>query len=188
MTIDAKGFVTDKEDVVHEWAMFQLVRRHVTSSQGVSFERTFVHTPGAVATVAVSDSGKIALVEQYRASFGGYVLEIPAGMRDVEGEDPAMTAWRELREEAGVDAAQIELLGECLSSPGVTDSAVLVYLATGLSQVAMEPHGPEEDEMILHWIPLSEAVVMIESGAITDAKSAYGILLAVRRHPELIRE
>lgn len=73
-------------------------------------------------------------------------------------------------------------------SPGVTDSAVLVYLATGLSQVAMEPHGPEEDEMILHWIPLSEAVVMIESGAITDAKSAYGILLAVRRHPELIRE
>jgi ADP-ribose pyrophosphatase len=188
MTIDAKGFVTDKEIVVHEWAMFQLVQRHVTSPQGVSFERTFVHTPGAVATVAVSDSGDIALVEQYRASFGGYVLEIPAGMRDVEGEDPAVTARRELREEAGVDASHIELLGECLSSPGVTDSSVLVYVATGLTQVAIEPHGPEEDEMLMHWVPLHKAVMMVENGDITDAKSAYGILLAVRRYPELVRE
>lgn len=188
MTFDAKGFVTDKEHIVHEWAMFRLVQRHVTSPQGVSFERTFVHTPGAVAAVAVSDSGQIALVEQYRASFGGYVLEIPAGMRDVEGEDPAVTALRELREEAGVDARHIELLGECLSSPGVTDSSVLVYLATGLSEVAMEPHGPEEDEMLLHWVPLNEALAMIENGHITDAKSAYGILLAVRRHPQLVRE
>ena len=188
MTFDAKGFVTDKEDIVHEWAMFRLVQRHVTSPQGVSFERTFVHTPGAVAAVAVSDSGQIALVEQYRASFGGYVLEIPAGMRDVEGEDPAVTARRELREEAGVDARHIEFLGECLSSPGVTDSSVLVYLATGISEVDMEPHGPEEDEMLLHWVPLDEALSMIENGHITDAKSAYGILLAVRRHPELYRE
>jgi 8-oxo-dGDP phosphatase len=188
MTFDAKGFVTDKEDIVHEWAMFRLVQRNVTSPQGVSFERTFVHTPGAVAAVAVSDSGQIALVEQYRASFGGYVLEIPAGMRDVEGEDPAVTARRELREEAGVDARHIEFLGECLSSPGVTDSSVLVYLATGLSEVDMEPHGPEEDEMLLHWVPLDEALSMIENGHITDAKSAYGILLAVRRHPELVRE
>lgn len=188
MTFDAKGFVTDKEDIVHEWAMFRLVQRHVTSPQGVSFERTFVHTPGAVAAVAVSDSGQIALVEQYRASFGGYVLEIPAGMRDVEGEDPAVTARRELREEAGVNARHIEFLGECLSSPGVTDSSVLVYLATGLSEVDMEPHGPEEDEMLLHWVPLDEALSMIENGHITDAKSAYGILLAVRRHPELVRE
>ena len=188
MTFDAKGFVTDKEDIVHEWAMFRLVQRNVKSPQGVSFERTFVHTPGAVAAVAVSDSGQIALVEQYRASFGGYVLEIPAGMRDVEGEDPAVTARRELREEAGVDARHIEFLGECLSSPGVTDSSVLVYLATGLSEVDMEPHGPEEDEMLLHWVPLDEALSMIENGHITDAKSAYGILLAVRRHPELVRE
>jgi 8-oxo-dGDP phosphatase len=188
MTFDAKGFVTDKEGIVHEWAMFRLVQRHVTSPQGISFERTFVHTPGAVAAVAVSDSGQIALVEQYRASFGGYVLEIPAGMRDVEGEDPAVTARRELREEAGVDARHIEFLGECLSSPGVTDSSVLVYLATGLSEVDMEPHGPEEDEMLLHWVPLDEALSMIENGHITDAKSAYGILLAVRRHPELVRE
>lgn len=188
MTNNAKGFVTDKEKIVHEWAMFQLVQRHVISPQGVSFERTFVHTPGAVAAVAVSDRGEIAFVEQYRASFGGYVLEIPAGMRDVEGEDPAVTARRELREEAGVDATHIEFLGECLSSPGVTDSSVLVYLATGLSDVGMEPHGPEEDEMILHWVPLERALAMIENGQITDAKSAYGILLAVRRHPELVQE
>jgi ADP-ribose pyrophosphatase len=188
MTFDAKGFVTDSENIVHQWAMFTLVQRHVTSPQGISFERTFVHTPGAVATVAISDNYEIALVEQYRASLGGYVLEIPAGMRDVEGEDPDVTARRELREEAGMDAAHVELLGECLSSPGVTDSSVLVYLATGLSKVDKEPHGPEEDEMILHWLPIKEVLSMVENGQITDAKSAYGILLAARRHRELVRE
>lgn len=188
MTINSRGFVTDQEKIVHEWAMFQLVQRHVTSPQGIPFERTFVHTPGAVATVAVTDTGEVAFVEQYRASFGGYVLEIPAGMRDIDGEDPAETACRELREEAGMDATNIELLGECLSSPGVTDSSVLVYLATGLTKVEMEPHGPEEDEMILHWFSFSQALVMVETGEITDAKSAYGILLAARRHPELLHQ
>jgi ADP-ribose pyrophosphatase len=188
MTIDARGFSHNKETVVHKWAMFQLLQRHVTSPRGIQFERTFVHTPGAVAAVALSLHGEIALVEQYRASFGGYVLEIPAGMRDVEGEDPAVTARRELREEAGVDASDVELLGECLSSPGVTDSSVLVYLATGLTEVGMEPHGPEEDEMFLRWVPFSKALEMVENGQITDAKSAYGILLTARRRPELVHE
>lgn len=186
MTINSRGFVTDKENVVHEWAMFQLLQRHVTSPLGIQFERTYVHTPGAVAIVAVTDDGQMALVEQYRASFGGYVLEIPAGMRDVDGEDPEVTACRELREEAGMDATHIELLGECLSSPGVTDSSVLVYLATGFTNVGIQPHGPEEDAMILHWFSFSRALEMVESGEITDAKSAYGILLAARRFPDLV--
>jgi len=54
--------------------------------------------------------------------------------------------------------------------------------------VGMEPHGPEEDEMILHWFSFSQALVMVETGEITDAKSAYGILLAARRHPELLHQ
>jgi ADP-ribose pyrophosphatase len=188
MTYNARGFVTEEDTVVHQWAMFQLIQRHVISPSGVRFERTFVHTPGAVAMVALSTSGEVALVEQYRASFGGYVLEIPAGMRDIEGEDPALTARRELREEAGVDAQSVVLLGQCLSSPGVTDSAVLVYLATGVSHVGAEPHGPEEDALIIHWVPFVEAVSMVERGEITDAKSAFGILLAARRQHEWVRE
>lgn len=187
MTVDSRGFVTESDKVVHSWAMFQLLERHIVSPTGEKFERTFLHTPGAVATVAVSDDGQVAMVEQYRASFGHYVLEIPAGMRDVEGEVGEVTARRELREEAGVDAANIQLLGECMSSPGVTDSSVLVYLATGLSKVDAEPHGPEENEMTLRWFSFSEVLAMVEDGRIADAKSAYGILLAARKFPKLIQ-
>jgi hypothetical protein len=50
----------------------------------------------------------------------------------------------------------------------------------------MQPHGPEEDAMILHWFSFSRALEMVESGEITDAKSAYGILLAARRYPDLV--
>jgi hypothetical protein len=70
----------------------------------------------------------------------------------------------------------------------VTDSAVLVYLATGVSHVGAEPHGPEEDALIIHWVPFVEAVSMVERGEITDAKSSYGILLAARRQHEWVRE
>lgn len=181
MGFDARGFRTTSEDVVHGWAMFQLVTKVVESPAGEAFERTFVRTPGAVATVAVTAEGEVVMVEQYRAALGGYVLEIPAGMRDVEGEDPMDTATRELREEAGYAAGTIELLGTCLSSPGVTDSMVTVYLATQLSSVEMAPHGPEERAMRLVRIDFAEAVSMVLDGAIQDAKSAYGILMAHHR-------
>lgn len=187
MKFPTRGFETSREEIVHSWAMFRLVRRIVRSPKNEEFERTFVHTPGAVATVAVLDSGEIVMVEQYRATFGGYVLEIPAGMRDVAGEPPEITARRELIEEAGCDAASLHFLGECLSSPGVTDSSVLVYLATQITEVPMQPHGPEEDEMEIHRVRFSEALTMIEDGRITDAKSAYGILLAARVRPDLVQ-
>lgn len=187
MKFTSLGFSIRREEVVHSWAMFELRRRHVESPSGVEFERTYVHTPGAVATVAVLDSGDIVMVEQYRASFGGGVLEIPAGMRDIEGEDPSVTAVRELREEAGCDAQSLTFLGECMSSPGVTDSTVLVYLATDIAPVRTEPHGPEEDAMVIRHIPFAEAITMVEDGRISDAKSAYGILLAARRRPDLVR-
>ena len=187
MKFPSLGFSIIREEILHSWAMFELRRRKVKSPAAIEFERTYVHTPGAVATVAVLDSGEIVLVEQYRASFGGGVLEIPAGMRDVEGEDPSVTAVRELREEAGCDAQSLMFLGECMSSPGVTDSTVLVYLATNISQVPTEPHGPEEDAMVIRRVQFAEALAMVEDGRICDAKSAYGILLAARRRPDLVR-
>jgi len=183
----ANRFEATETQVVHSWAMFRLLRRFVKGPHGASFDRTFVSTPGAVATVALTSDGDIVLVSQYRASFDSFVLEIPAGMRDVEGEDPSETAVRELREETGYAAESIELLGECLSSPGVTDSSVIVYLAQGLTAGEFQPHGPEEEAMSTTLVPFSEALEMIDDGRLTDAKSAYGILLAARCHPHLVR-
>lgn len=183
---DSGGFISVGDRVVHEWAMFRLVRRSVTSPDGAGFERTFVSTPGAVGVIAVDEGGNLVLVSQYRASVDSMVLEIPAGMRDVEGEDPILTASRELREETGYEAARSQFLGRCVSSPGVTDSQVDLYLLTGLSAASAEPHGPEEDHMQVIHIPFAEAIDWVMAGRITDAKTVCGVLMAARMHPELV--
>lgn len=183
---NSDGFVHGEDKDVHTWAMFRLVERHVVSPAGEAFERTFVSTPGAVAVVAITDAHEILFVSQYRATVHSLVREIPAGMRDIPGEDPAETARRELREETGYIAGNIFRLGQMLSSPGVTDSAVDIYVATDLVEGESEPHGPEEDSMVLELIPVAQAFAMVEDGRITDSKSVYGLLLTARMYPHLL--
>ena len=182
---DHKGFASTALDVVHSWAMFRLVRRTIRGPRGDVFERTFVSTPGAVGVVAVTRDNHIVLVSQYRSSFDDFVLEIPAGMRDVAGEDPARTAWRELAEETGYISGTVEHLGSCLSSPGVTDSVVELFIARDVVEGDSAPEGPEELDMAVLLVPFAEALAMVESGEITDAKSVVGILLTARRFHDL---
>lgn len=179
------GFVLVEESTVHEWAMFSLVKRTTLSPSGESFERSFVHTPGAVAVVAIESNNNIVLVRQYRASLHSEILELPAGMRDVVGEDPSETANRELAEETGYSANVLTYLGTCLSSPGVTDSSVMVYLATELTPGVASPHGPEEHSMLVEYVHASEILKMIADGYLQDSKTVFGILLAAQLHPEL---
>jgi ADP-ribose pyrophosphatase len=165
--------------------MFRLLTRYVSPPAGEDFERTYVSTPGAVAVVALTPQGDVVLVSQYRASFGAVVTEIPAGMRDVEGEAPEVTVARELQEETGYRAQEVTFLGRCMSSPGVTDSVVEVYLARNVTPGVWSPHGPEEEAMRITTVPFSDALSMLDDGRLTDAKTAYGLLMASRRHPEL---
>ena len=67
-----------------------------------TFDRDIVHHPGAVAVVPLDDDGQVVMVRQYRAPIDQLLLEIPAGKRDVHGEDPELTAARELAEETGL--------------------------------------------------------------------------------------
>ena len=182
---DHKGFASTALDVVHSWAMFRLLRRTIRGPRGDVFERTYVSTPGAVGVVAITSDNHIVLVSQYRSSFDDYVLEIPAGMRDVVGEDPARTAWRELVEETGYIPGTVEHLGSCLSSPGVTDSVVELFIARDVVEGDSAPEGPEELDMTVLLVPFAEALAMVEQGEITDAKSVVGILLTTRRFHDL---
>jgi ADP-ribose pyrophosphatase len=184
--LSRSAFRVTQEKVVHSWAMFRLLQRSIVSPGGEDFERTYVSTPGAVGVVAIDDENNVVLVSQYRSSFDAMVLEIPAGMRDVEGEKPEVTAVRELKEETGFSANRIDYLGTMLSSPGVTDSSVEMYVARGLESGALEPHGPEEQEMKVIVVPFTQAIQMVDAFEITDAKSVYGLLMAARRYPELL--
>lgn len=186
MNAPSHPFSVESDDEVHSWHVFRLLRRRLGTRYGDSFERTFLDSPGAVGTLAIDDKGFIVLVHQYRATIDDMLWEIPAGMRDVEGEDPLVTAQRELEEEAGLVASEWETLGVLTAAAGVTNSMVEVFIARGLTEVELQPHGPEEEHMTISRIPFAEAVAMVEDGRITDAKSSIAILLAARKHPDLL--
>jgi ADP-ribose pyrophosphatase len=151
---------------------------------GERFERDVIRSPGAVGVVPVlfeDDAPLVVLVRQYRGPLDRQVLEIPAGMRDVPDEAPEVTAQRELIEEAGLSAGRLDYLTHFYSSAGMTDSILHVYLATELSPVERDLHGPEETHMEVLRIPLADAVDMVVRGEIHDAKTVIGLLLVDRR-------
>ena len=148
---------------------------------GRRFKRDVVHHPGAVSVVAVRDDGHAVLVRQFRAPIDGDLLEIPAGKRDVEGEEPSVTASRELQEEVGLRADNIELLLEFYNSPGFCDEHSFAYLATGLTECDRAPVGPEEAAMTLEYISLDDVPDLIAAGQLVDAKSIIALLAARER-------
>ncbi len=171
------------EEVVYLSRLLRVARGRFVAPDGAEFERDIVHHPGWVAVVPVTDDGHVVCVRQYRAALGAWLLEIPAGIRDVDGEAPELTARRELAEEAGVAAEHLELVATIHNSPGFADELGSVFLATGLTEVPTDRQGPEEGYMEVVRVPLSDVPRMIAAGEITDAKSVVGLLLAVARWP-----
>ena len=145
---------------------------------GRPFTRDVVHHPGAVAVVPVDDTGAVTLVRQFRPAVGRYVLEVPAGTCDGDGESLEETARRELAEEAGLQARDLQRMVEVFNTPGYSDQVTTVFLATGLAPCATDRAGVEEEFMELVTMPLHEATAMIADGSIVDATTIVGLLLA----------
>ena len=150
--------------------------RVVEGPGGAEHEREIVHHPGAVGVLPLHDDGTVTLLRQYRAALDAEVWEIPAGLRDVDGEPTAETARRELVEEAGLRAGALEHLITFHNSPGFSDEAITVYVATDLTEVPDDRQGAEEEHMVLARLPLSEARAMVRDGRITDAKTVIALL------------
>ena len=166
------------DEVLVEGWRISFVRASFTTPDGEHFTRDVVRHPGAVAVVPLTAHDTVLLVRQYRGPVDRFVLEIPAGTRDVEGEDPAVTARRELEEEVGVRAGSVRRLASVLNSPGFCDEETVVYLARDLVPVATDRHGPEErfiDVVELSW---AEVDAKLASGEIVDAQTVIGLLLA----------
>ncbi|HXY73615.1 MAG TPA: NUDIX hydrolase [Actinomycetota bacterium] len=138
--------------------------------------REIVRHPGSCAAVAL-DGTDVLMVRQLRDAVGERLLEIPAGTRDVEGEDPGACAAREVLEETGRRVARIEPLGWVYASPGFLDERVDLYLAD------LEPGEgvPAEEGIEVVRLPFADAVRMATSGEIRDAKSLVGLVLAAAR-------
>ena len=170
---------------MHQGYIWHVSVAEYESPEGERFTRDIVRSPGAVAAVPLrfdSDGiARVVLVNQYRAAFDEYVIEVPAGMRDVVGEPTEVTASRELVEEVGLLPGNLEHILDMYPSAGMTDSVLTLYLATDLTEVERDTQGPEEAHMEVLDVPLAEAVQMVLSGEIHDAKTVIGLLLVERR-------
>ncbi len=152
----------------------------IEAPDGTTALRYVLRLPNAVAVVPLYGAD-VVLIEQYRAPLGEAILEIPAGMLDIPGEDPIAAARRELEEEVGFSAGHLEHLTDIVTSPGTTDEVVSLYLAQGIQPVPRKPEGPEERHATVVTMPLAQAVEQVRIGRIKDAKSVVGILLAARQ-------
>ena len=179
------GFRHLGDRLVHQGHVWHVAVADYESPSGEPFRRDIVRSPGAVAAVPLWFAGDgtpmVTLVDQYRPPFDEYVIEVPAGMRDIADEPTEVTAARELVEEVGLEAGRLEHLLDMYPSAGMTDSVLTLYLATGLTRVARETHGPEEAHMHVLELPLAEAVSKVVAGEIHDAKTVIGLLLVERR-------
>lgn len=148
---------------------------------GSRFVRDVVEHPGAVAVVALDEANRVLLVRQYRHPVGYRLVELPAGLRDVKDEPLELTAARELYEEGHVRASDWRVLADVFSSPGMTDEAVRIFLARGITNV---PDGEryegvhEEADMRLSWSPLADVVAAVLGGSMHNALLCVGILAA----------
>lgn len=174
---ESAGFRAISESVLHEGFVISLSNGTFEAPDGTRFDRDIVHHPGAVAVVPLHDDDTVVLVRQYRAPLDRMMLELPAGKRDVAGEPPEVTAGRELIEEVGLQATTLEFLVTFHNSVGFSDEECLVYVGRGLTEAAADHDGIEEEFMEVVRLPLADAVAMISTGEITDAKTVIGLTM-----------
>jgi ADP-ribose pyrophosphatase len=153
----------------------RLIRVEVESWDGHDFE--VVRHPGAAAILPVTPDGDVLLVRQFRPAIRGPLEEIPAGVLDMDGEDPLGCAARELFEETGYRHRSLEFLGGIYTSAGFADEYIHLFEArTGDRQEG----SPEEGIEVLRR-PLDEMVSAARAGRVRDAKTAVALLLAGAR-------
>lgn len=164
----------DTSEVLLVARRFTVIRQRQTTADGAVHVRETVQHPGAVTILPVFADGSVCLIRNFRIAVGRTLLELPAGTLE-PGEDPAVTALRELSEETGYRAGKITKLHEFFMSPGILNERMHLYLATDLQAGQSALKAGEEIEPLI--VPWPEAIRLAESGEIQDAKSLVALLL-----------
>lgn len=155
--------------------VFDVAKIHVRLPDGRERFYDLVEHGNSVTILPIDSQGNIYFVTQHRVGSGSDLLELPAGVLNT-GEEPAISAQRELREEIGMDAQNIQLLGGFYLAPGYTDEYMYVFLASGLFD---SPLDADEDEFLnISKIPVSEVYRKAYDDFFQDGKTLAALLLA----------
>ncbi len=166
---------TTKTTPIYDGRIVKLQVYDVMLPNGQVAKREIIKHPGAVAVIAVTDEGKLVLVEQYRKALERSIVEIPAGKLE-PGEEPAMTARRELEEETGYGAHSLTYLQTFATSPGFADEVIHLYVAKDLYIIDNKAALDEDEFVELLEVSLEVAQSMVADQRIFDAKTAFAVL------------
>ncbi|QIB68865.1 NUDIX hydrolase [Aminipila butyrica] len=172
MTFEEK---TISSEMIYQGAILNLRRDKVQVIGGGTSHREIVEHNGGVAMIAVKEDGKVLLVRQFRKPVEKVVLEVPAGKIE-KGEDPYETAVRELKEETGYTAEQVQFLTKFYPSVGYSQEVLYIYLCTGLT--AGETAFDEHEALDILEMDLDQLFKMTVNGEIEDGKTAIAIMQA----------
>lgn len=173
--------VVSSEEVFRDAWVIGVRRDRIRSPrapQGRDFVRLVVEHPGAVVVLALDDQRQVVCLRQYRHAVRHRLLELPAGLRDEEGEPALQTARRELREEVELEADDWTLLLSTWSSPGFTTERMDIFLARGLHPASRGDFEPahEEAEMTVLRVPFDELLAAVLDGRVSDGPVAQAVL------------
>ncbi|MEV6279405.1 NUDIX hydrolase [Nocardia sp. NPDC051832] len=169
-------FETVSSKTVYSGAILALRLDQVAMPGGGVAEREVIEHHAAVAVLALDDDDNVVLINQYRHPIGRRLLELPAGLLDVPGEDPLAAAKRELAEETALAAREWSVLVDVALSPGFTDEALRVYLARGLYATERPEPEFEEADLGVTVMKVDQAVRAALAGEIVNATAVAGVL------------
>ncbi len=165
--------VDQEPELLLQGRRFRVVRKPRQLADGKVIAHDVVVAAGAVVILPMVALDRVCLIRNFRIAVDETLIELPAGTIE-DGEDPLETARRELVEETGYRAGRLEKLCEFYMSPGILNERMHLFLATDLQAgpTALES-GEEIQTHVVDWV---EALRLVETGQVRDAKSLVGLL------------
>ncbi len=158
---------------IYTGAIFTMSKDRILLDKGEEITREIIHHHGGCGILALRDA-QVLLVSQYRYALRRKTLEIPAGKIE-SGESPDESAMRELEEESGFACRSLRLFSTIYPSPGFCTEKLFLYEAEELYVPKQRRAMDEDEEICVHWIPLTKAIEMMQAGTIADAKTIIAL-------------
>lgn len=179
---------TLSSDVLLDAAIIAVRRDRISTRTGEAYREVVEHF-GSAAVVALREivhgdqrQQEVLLIRQYRRPVDRYLWELPAGLLDHAGEGPLATAQRELAEEAQLAASTWHLLGDIITSPGISEEVCRIFLAEDIRALSpvesmdLPVAEGEEADLTQRWVEVDEAVDMVRRGEMENSIAVAGIL------------